>query len=393
MPASDASMPSPGARSPRISGILPAVTVVFGCVALFLVSDLIYSNFLYARPSPDRPARIADADFHHSLAANFDGYDTWARRYRLVTNSLGFKDAAARTVPLRSDQRRVLLIGDSFTEGLGFPFAETFAGLLYRAGQQREDKIEFLNAAVASYSPSVYYRKIKHLVEIGLQFDEVVVFSDVSDVYDEATSSFCSEQDRKADRDPQYQLYCRPTTLAPDGSQRPEWRGFGRFWESNFVVTDGVQKMIRSKIDALRGKDIEKAFRVFPYLGGSGWTLAKDDREIFFRSIEIENGIANSLKNMQALADLLAARGIQLTIVVYPWPTQLAGEDRNSRQVEIWRKFCSRNCKVFIDLFPAFFAEKDVHADWYTRLFIRGDVHFSAEGHRLMFRELAKHLL
>ena len=47
--------------------------------------------------------------------------------------------------------------------------------------------IEVLNAAVASYSPSIYFRKTKYLIEdIGLDFDEVIVFTDVSDVQDEA---------------------------------------------------------------------------------------------------------------------------------------------------------------------------------------------------------------
>ena len=96
---------------------------------------------------------------------------------------------------------------------------------------------------------------------------------------------------------------------------------------------------------------------------------------------------------MQALADLLHGRGIPLTIVVYPWPLQLADNDRNSRQVAIWRDFCVKNCKAFFDLFPAFFAEKDTHADWYRRLFIYGDDHFSPAGNLVMFRELAKHLL
>ncbi len=382
-------MTFPNAKSPLISRALRAIALVFYCIALFLVFDLIYSNFLYATPSHsgDRPARTADAHFDHGLAANFDGYDTWSRRYRLVTNSLGFKDAAARTVPLTSDRHRILLIGDSFTEGIEFPFEETFAGLLYRAGEQREDKIEFLNAAVASYSPFVYHRKIKHLVEIGLHFDEVVVFSDISDVNDEATKYFCS------DDDPQYRAYCRSTGPAPVDKSPATWRGFGRFWESNFVVSDGVQKTIRDKIDALRGRDIDKLFKVFPYVAGSGWTIPNLDMKIFFPPLGVEGGIARSLKNMQALADVLAARGIPLTIVVYPWPTQLASEDRNSRQVAIWKEFCSKNCKAFINLFPAFFAEKDAHADWYTRLFIRGDVHFSAEGHRAMFRAVAKYLL
>jgi lysophospholipase L1-like esterase len=59
----------------------------------------------------------------------------------------------------------------------------------------------------------------------------------------------------------------------------------------------------------------------------------------------------------------------------------------------MWREFCARNCKKFIDLFPAFKAEQEAHADWYERLFIPGDFHYSAEGHRVMFRELAKELL
>src|SRR5204863_303284 len=80
-------------------------------------------------------------------------------------------------------------------------------------------------------------------------------------------------------------------------------------------------------------------------------------------------------------------------IVVYPWPNQLLNDDRESRQVAIWRDFCVKNCKQFIDAFPAFFAEKDAHQDWYDRLFINMDIHFSAGGHALMFREIADRLL
>ena len=105
-------------------------------------------------------------------------------------------------MPLKSDSRRILLIGNSFAEGIGMNFEDTFAGQLYRAGQERSEKIEFLNAGVVSYSPSIYYKKIKHLIESGLQFDEVVLFSDTSDVTDEATSYFC------IDDDPKYRAYC-----------------------------------------------------------------------------------------------------------------------------------------------------------------------------------------
>ncbi|MDH8404796.1 hypothetical protein QIG58_28150, partial [Klebsiella pneumoniae] len=70
-----------------------------------------------------RRYRIFDYRYHHSLIANFDGYDYWGNnRYRLFTNSLGFKDAAVREIAKVSPNRRILLIGDSFTEGIGLPF-------------------------------------------------------------------------------------------------------------------------------------------------------------------------------------------------------------------------------------------------------------------------------
>jgi hypothetical protein len=95
---------------------------------------------------------------------------------------------------------------------------------------------------------------------------------------------------------------------------------------------------------------------------------------------------------MKKLSDLLAAKNIPLTIVVYPWAQQIAQGDRQSRQISIWRDFCAGRCKAFINLFPVFFAAADADKNWYERLYIPGDDHFSRNGNRLMFEELAKRL-
>jgi len=96
---------------------------------------------------------------------------------------------------------------------------------------------------------------------------------------------------------------------------------------------------------------------------------------------------------MTKLSDLLASRGIPLTVVVYPWAQQIAQNDRDSRQVALWRDFCKSRCKAFIDLFPAYFAAADRDKDWYEHFYILGDDHFSAAGNRMMFEELRKHLM
>jgi hypothetical protein len=119
-----------------------------------------------------------------------------------------------------------------------------------------------------------------------------------------------------------------------------------------------------------------------------GW---KGDPQL--RPLGIEGGIVRALKRMQELADLLKARGIPLVVVIFPRPPQIAHNDHANRQIDMYRDFCARNCSLFINLFPFFFDAARVHPDWHARYFISRDYHFSAEGNRLMFQGLAKHLL
>jgi len=356
--------------------------IIAYCLVLFLTFDFAYSSLTRGQEN-ERPARIASRAYDHGFAANFDGYDVWGElRYRLITDSLGFKDASVRNVPLKSASRRILLIGDSFVEGIGMSFEDSFAGLLYRAGQERGEKIEFLNVGVASYSPSIYYRKIKYLIENGLQFDEVVLFSDTSDVTDEATSYFC------IDDDPKYRVHC----TSGEGSMQPVASPPKKpdFLIDRFAVTNRLRITVKRSIQSFLGNRRRAINTDHTRIG---WVVPGLDVANDYNPLGVEGGIARSLQNMQRLFDLLAARKIPLTIVVYPWAQQLAQGDRDSRQVALWRDFCPGRCKAFINLFPVFFAAAAADKDWYEHLYILGDDHFSAAGNGLMFRELARHLL
>jgi hypothetical protein len=345
------------------------------CSVIWLALDYVYTT--YAAPMGPSP-RVYSAIYSHGLVPKFDGDDRWgASRYRFFTNSLGFRDFAARDVPLKSTTRRVLLIGDSFTEGTGVPFEQSFAGLLYAAGQRRADRIEFLNAGSTSYRPTIYYKKIKHLLDQGLSFDEVVVFSDISDVPDEAMTNACIDD---AEQRPNA---CVPLSAIPPGI--PAWNP-----RDYFNMTIRVFNILRYWTHWLTGVGEDQVIRNNPR---AIWTVSDALVGAHYHPLGVEGGIQRSLAAMQALADLLRSRGIPLTIAVYPWPTQLAWNDRNSRQVKVWQNFCEANCARFMNLFPAFFAFKNQHQDWYERLFIRGDVHFSPEGNELVYRETAPQLL
>jgi hypothetical protein len=362
--------------------------MVLYCAVIFLVLDFAISTlapgllFTMQRTPGGKTLRKPDPIFHHALTPLFDGVDRWGELpYRVFTNSLGLKDATAREVPAKSDARRILLIGDSFTEGIGLEFQNTFAGMLYRAGQERTPKIEFLNAGVVSYSPTLYYNKIKYLLDGGLQIDEVVVLPDLSDIQDEALFYFC------VDTFAEYRGYCKSS----GGEDVWFANAIADFWQTHFVMVDRVRvllkRQMRHRKDTLRESALSPNAR-------TGWIIPGYFVGREYAPLGIDGGIERAQRHMQALADLLASRNIPLTLAVYPWPMMLERNLRDSRHVRLWRDFCAKaNCKAFIDLTSEVFAAKDAQPDWYSRYFIQGDVHYSAEGNRLLFQTLRKHLL
>jgi hypothetical protein len=373
----DIAIPSRKGRLPRFR--VWGVMAVY-CVALFLLFDFAYSS-LTLGDELRRGSRTAHPVYDHGFAAKFEGHEAWGElRYPVITNSLGFKDASTRDVPLKSSSRRILVIGDSFAEGIGMAYQDSFAGILQRDGQNRSDKVEFLNAGAVSYSPSIYYKKIKYLLDAGLQFDEVLLFSDTSDVADEATSYFC------IDDDPKYRAHC---TAAEGSMVQKEIPRKSDFFIEHFVVINRLRVAIKRSIQSMLGN---RKSALANDRSRIGWIIPGHDFSSDYQPLGIDGGIQRSLQNMGRLADMLAARNIPLTIVVYPWAQQIAQGDRDSRQVALWRNFCEKRCKAFINLYPAIFAEADSDKNWYERLYIVGDDHFSAAGNAMVAREVEKRL-
>jgi len=370
--------------------IKTGVFLALYCLVIFLALDFSYSSLFY-NPSDSPSARVQNDIYHHGFLPNFAGIEKWGgHQYWMYTNSLGFKDGSARAIPLSSDSRRVLVIGDSFTESVGMSFDNSFVGMLHNAGQTAARKTQFLNAGVSGYSPTVFLRKINFILESGLRFDEVLVALDAGEVPREATMYFC------LDTFAGYRSHCGQDYHA----ELPVPVTTTKTWiaqvQRRFTLTNSTRILIKNAV--LDWQDADRAAAVLPRVLErsitTGWPTTGSGLDQKLMPLGVEGGIKRAQLNMQLLADLLASRGIPLTVSVHPWPIQLAHDDRHSRAVEIWRPFCAKNCKQLIDVFPAFFAYKDMHPeDWYQRLFIIGDVHYSAEGNRVMFRELAKHML
>jgi len=341
-----------------------------------------YNFDFWINAYPPTDHRIRSEDFHHGLAPNRDIFEAWGLyRYRYHTNSLGFKDAGPGAVPLRSDKKRILFLGDSFTEGKGFAYPDTFVGRV--ADKFADQGVEVLNAGVDSYAPVTYRLKSKYLLEkIKLKVDAVVVFIDVSDVYDEAVRYTYDAQGRlivppeggltlksifKAVRD--NSLTTRLLSVAYDHVEF-----FTRYIMRRWKVAGATGKPFSDVtnldlwVDSMSGQKV------------AAWTY--DDARWQAHG---KLGRARAAANMDGLLALLKEHGIALTIAVYPWPEQLFNDPQAPRYRVFWRDWAEAQGVPLIDLFPAFTA--DAPRTVLEKYFIPFDFHWNAAGHALVAKE------
>ena len=312
--------------------------------------DLLAAAFTFREASPF---------FHHGLSKNqtVDDVPWGPLRYAIRTNSLGFRDSRVRDVPLRTNGYRILLMGDSFTEGVGLDYEDTFAGIL--AADLADKGVEVLNAGAVSYSPIIYWRKTKYLIEtVGLEFDEMVVFLDISDARDEVESYYLDDA----------------------GSVQ------SRLFEKRATRKKILDRIHRDKIVNSLGRYLALLldFSTGPAWETGRWTLDPKLLEEYGRP-----GLSRMTDYMDRLHELLKSRGIKLTVAVYPWPVQIREGDRESIQARHWSDWCRGHQVEFIDYFPVFITPDGQSSQaMIDRYFIPGDSHWNRAGHALIARVL-----
>ena len=179
-PVSQAEAPGLGKK------ILLLLFSLLFCLLIFVGLDGLYSA-LFRKSSVPTPSEllgclVVDPVRAMSLQPNCSTTRAWGReRYQLNINSQGFRDETVREVPPTDPRPRLLMLGDSFTESMG-PWNTSYVGRIAKQFPQ----YEILNGGVGGYSPSNYLNTERIAMKSGLQFDEAIVFIDISDVQDEA---------------------------------------------------------------------------------------------------------------------------------------------------------------------------------------------------------------
>ncbi len=317
----------------------PKTTLALVVVLLFVLINVL------TKPLIPSSLTIPSPHYHHDLRPHAQATLSWGNRpYTVHTNTLGFKDASRREVALQSDRHRILFIGDSFTEGIGMPHEKTFVGLIER--DLEAARFEVFNAGVSSYSPRLYYLKVKHLIEtVGLRLDEVHVYLDISDVQDEVI----------------YRDYA-PSPLS-----------IGKLLDHVFTRNVYVYYALR------KSKKIFRAYDTFARERGN-WTHNAEVFDDWGR-----DGLALAQENMHKLYELCSKHGVSLTIAVYPWINQIERHDSTAKPVAAWEEFARDRGITFVNYFPHFINETPAQ-DVRDMYFIENDRHWNEQGHVLIAR-------
>ena len=363
----------------RIFIVFSLVVILDFVFVLILKQINFWDNF-----NSDVYWRIKSDIYHHDILPNTNVYENWGNlRYKLVTNSLGFRDFHNTSVKkVASSKKRLILIGDSFTEGVGLEYKDSLAGQITNY-LKKEKGYEVLNSGVGSYSPTNYYYKTKHFIEQGYEFDKAIVFLDVTDSIDEIKYSY----------DDKDQLVLDFKKLKYKKNE------FSKILENNFLSYKVLIK-IRDKIGhfkkIIKNSYIEDGLGASKLFNKKFFDISKEDRNLYamienemsnwtsdnnelrYNLTNTEEGLNRAKKNLVRLFDLLKENEVEGVLVIYPHPAQIYYED--SFYQKLWTDFARENNINFLNTFPAFLNKDDSSKNFILNNFIQGDIHWNSNG-------------
>jgi hypothetical protein len=370
------------------------IAVMLGSTLLFLFLLEIIVRIVEPREIMRYFFLRKDPILHHKFIANASGhYETTEFNTEYSIDSLGLRDTEF-PAEKPANTFRILMLGDSFTEGDGVNSNETFSKRLeFMLNSTITDyRYHVINAGVGSYSPILEYIYLKRY---GLQLnpDLVVLNFDLSDIHDDIyyTSRAIFDENGAP-------VAVHPETEPQEGSWlRRALVNVKDFFKEHAQLYNFIRIRISQSLDELTENGNHSGdIRVDKYAmlrensqppGDQGWTL--------------------SYKYILMIRDLLSARGIGFWVTVYPYGLQVSPREWNSGR-RFWgfksdtlystkpqkyvEDFCKRNNIPVINMCDDFRkASRSVYPLYYDY-----NGHWRAAGHELaaqiLYRELQQYL-
>lgn len=350
-------------------------------VVFFVIIDLLLGHLLI--PYSYNDFRTKDTRIHHALKPGVSTFASWGPIvYSFKTNNLGFRDLYVRDVPLQSDKKRILILGDSHSEGVGVDYSDTYAGKLQKMGEASD--VEILNASAVSYSPKIHYLKGKYLLnQKGLSVDEVWIVIDISDLQNEI--AYRDFESRKPT------LWDDFRQLVGRLSRSCSYTGFTVYRMSENLEIEKFSEAVSGMQEEIARQPYENTVELYkdffssfgdedllrdPSFHGVGeWIYDESLRELANQGLDL------GFENISKLNAICQQKDIKVRLSVHPWQLQVMKGETKDYYVEQWRNFCKKEDIDFLNLYPLFINEENPRHVIET-CYIKGDNHWSERGHK-----------
>lgn len=270
-----------------------------------------------------------DAKYHHTfephstlhLVSSVPGeYDVIAH-----INNYGFR-GSDMTLQKQVGMKRIFVVGDSFTFGVGANDEETIPALLQKKLDPGKKEFEFINVGRGNTSPLIYYLRLREEIP-KFRPDAVVMLLDFSDLW----------EDWRFEQNLVYDAQGKPDHLNP-------YYEYGKFNLWNYLRANSVfcsyvhNKVVRTFL-AIKKLGFRKYFQSVVLEGKRSKavvaTVSKDDTmefdgKIFLRGRERESEIKNNFprtaKYILMTKKLCESYGVRFLLAMYPYGIQVGPE-------------------------------------------------------------------
>lgn len=297
--------------------------------------------------------------------------------YEFFTNSLGVRHPREVLVPKPSQLTRVLVLGDSFTEG--YRYEDTVAPRLERRLNEtfNERQFEVINCGATTHSPILYYLRLKHQL-LALEPDFIILNIDLTDPFDDYWRYR-----------PKYEVDEGGNPL-PLGKDPPSgWSRDVKDWmkERSFVVRLASRVRSRAFIESeqqarlkTKGAPLPLPENIFAYYT----TLAVDSEE--WRA-----QVGFCLDNISRVIELCKRRNVQLTITTYPHRQQIKADEGSQPWHREFERRIEQLCRERgVDFFSAYDGLAQAFSEGQP-LYREKDIHFTNLGQRVWGDLIADH--
>tara|TARA_B100000401_G_C52756212_1_gene695854 strand:- start:162 stop:1295 length:1134 start_codon:yes stop_codon:yes gene_type:complete len=345
----------------------------FDIILMFLLPIEI-KNKIYDRKSH----KIKSYYYHHDLRPNAYWQENWGyQNARIYTNNLGFKDERIQKVVFK--ENNILFIGDSFTEGVGVEYKNSFVGIIDNEINSKSDKYRILNAGVVSYSPVVILSKLNYLLNIKkYPISKVFVVLCNGDIHDDLYRYSGINKNYVV----KHNDFLNVKILVE----------INNFLKSNTITYQFIKRItplsnvfidlkLKEKPD-YENYDLNKVLSVLNNKPDQKYIIDKEE----FNSWGL-TGLKKSAKYIKNIKKILDVKNIELSLIYLEEPIFMLNSIDSSFYKKYWSNVADKNDIEFIFV-EDFHKDKKNKFKIYRELFFIGDNHFNDAGNKVIAKEI-----